>query len=130
MKKYVMFCSALLVFFLIGVGCSNSRQTDVPEALKVSVKTEPELLKVNEEVTIKAIVTQGKEKIDDADEVAFEILKSGEKKRKLVTAKKKGDGVYFINYTFLENGTYFITAHVTARDMHTMPQIEVKVAEK
>ncbi|MDR7001736.1 FixH family protein [Neobacillus niacini] len=124
MKK-IMIGLAVLLGLL--AGCSNqsgsnaTNSSDMPQEVKVAIKLVPENIQVNEKAKIEAIVTQGKEKVSDADEVKFEFWKSGQDKHDMLKAKNEGKGVYSITKTFKENGQYFVTAHVTARDMHTMP---------
>lgn len=97
------------------------------EPVEVTIKTEPEKINPNEEVKIIALVTQGKEKVADANEVKFEIWKSEQEDHSMKPAHNDGKGIYSITTSFKEDGHYFITAHVTARSMHTMPNKEITV---
>ncbi|TLS38212.1 FixH family protein [Pseudalkalibacillus caeni] len=104
----------------------NGEETELKQ-LKVNVDL-PEDIKPGEEVTIKAAVTYGEEKVEDADEVMFEIWKKGyEDSSEKIEADHKGDGVYAVTTTFEEDGIYYIVPHTTARDQHTMPKQEVTV---
>lgn len=94
--------------------------------VEVVIET-PETIKVNEEVVIKVLVTQGDEKVEDADKVEFEINKSGEETSEKIIGRHKGDGIYFITKTFQDVGEYSVIAHVTARDMYNMPKKEFTV---
>ncbi|WP_409302984.1 FixH family protein [Peribacillus sp. SCS-155] len=125
-KYYILFIS----MFLLLAGCaqndnSGSKQ-ETPEFIEVSIKA-PEKVKLNEVVTFEATVTQGKEKVDDADEVQFEFRKQGEAESEMVDAKNQGSGVYAIKKAFKDNGIYIVVAHVTARDMHNMPSTKITV---
>ena len=82
---------------------------------------------VNEEVVNEALVTQGDEEVKDANEVKFEIWKSGQEEHKKIIGKHQGNGIYSITKTFQEEGDYSIIAHVTARDMHNMPKKDIIV---
>lgn len=41
----------------------------------------------------------------------------------------KEKGVYYAEKVFDEPGKYNVIAHVTARDMHNMPKIQLEVSE-
>jgi hypothetical protein len=130
MKK-VLF--ALLLFGGIIAGCSNEKDTpqqnedtQTLEFVEVSIQT-PEKINVNEEINIKAIVTQGTDQVDDANEVKFELWKVGQEEHEKIEAQNDGKGVYSIKKTFTEDGHYAVIAHVTARSMHTMPKKEFTV---
>ena len=119
------------LFMLMGVlaGCSNQSGTtdDVPKMVEVSVKTVPQTITVNKATKIEAIVTQGNDKVSDAEEVKFEVWKSGQDKHEMLEAKNDGKGIYSINKTFQSEGKYYVTVHVTARNMHVMPNQELNV---
>ncbi|MGM7700597.1 FixH family protein [Pseudalkalibacillus sp. Hm43] len=99
------------------------------EALEVKLDG-PEEVKQGDSVTFKAMVTQGEEHVADADEVMFEIWKEGAKdESKMIEASNEGGGMYSIETTFDEEGTFFVQSHVTARSMHTMPKQQVTVTK-
>ncbi|MED3563952.1 FixH family protein [Bacillus xiapuensis] len=124
MKKFFI---GFVVLIGLLAGCSDqsglntSNSSDTPQEVKVAIKFVPETITANQNAKIEAIVTQGKEKVSDADEVKFEIWKSGQDKHEMLNAKNEGKGIYSITKTFKDEGQYYVTAHVTARDMHTMP---------
>ena len=77
MKKLLI---TLFIAMLALAGCNTksdekAKKDKMPEEVKVEVKTNPETIKPNEKVEVQAIVTQGKEKVTDADDVKFEIWK-------------------------------------------------------
>ena len=126
---------SLVTLFII-VGCSNEQvvrnDAEIPELIEVSVEIHSTTIKTDEEIIIKAKVTQGKEVVKDATEVKFEIWKDGETEaeHKIVEGElDQNEGVYFINKTFQEPGLYYVITHVTARNMHSMPKLEVEVVE-
>ncbi|MFZ7947208.1 MULTISPECIES: FixH family protein [Bacillaceae] len=124
----------LLLCLLIALeGCSKTDNTaqkdEVPALLEVAIKT-PDIVNAKEEVKIEAIVTQGEDKVNDAEEVNFEIWKEGQEKHARYIGKSQGKGIYSINNTFSEEGKYYIVAHVTARDMHNMPKKEITVGSE
>nr|WP_247739158.1 FixH family protein [Bacillus sp. 165] len=127
MKKFFMLILMLVFAF---TGCSENKDTDkneLPQEVKVEVKTNPKELKPHEKVELQAVVMQGKEAVTDADEVKFEVMKQGEEDSQMIEAKHAGKGVYTAETTFSEDGIYDIVAHTTARGMHVMPKVEIKV---
>ncbi|MBH9965636.1 MULTISPECIES: FixH family protein [Bacillaceae] len=135
MKKRIIFLFSIMLSIGILEACgSDENQNDkkegqVPQMLEVKVKTDPGELSAGKTNQVSAIVTQGEEKVSDADEVLFEIWKEGVSEEDHIKkeAELKEDGIYAIDYTFDEKGKYFIIAHVTARDLHNMPKVEVNV---
>ncbi|WP_180954131.1 FixH family protein [Bacillus sp. M6-12] len=127
MKQIILILISLI---FVMAGCSKDEKPaendKVPELIDVVIKM-PETLKANVSVNIQAAVTQGNEKVDDADEVKFEIGKAGQEDTEMIPAKHQGKGVYAIKYTFTEDGKYTVVAHVTARSMHNMPKKEISV---
>ncbi|MFD0829015.1 FixH family protein [Neobacillus sp. M.A.Huq-85] len=124
MKKIIIGLALLLGLL---AGCSNqsgsntNNSNEPPQVVEVAIKFVPENITTNEKAKIEAVVTQGKDKVSDADEVKFEIWKSGQDKHEMIKASNEGKGIYSITKTFKDEGQYYVTAHVTARDMHTMP---------
>ncbi|MBM7703832.1 FixH family protein [Metabacillus iocasae] len=130
MKKAV-FLLALSLTFLGACGQGNSTNDPVaeeePKMLEVDL-TGPEKVNLDEEVTFKATVTHGDEKVDDADDVQFEVWESEKKEEsEMIDAKHEGEGVYSITKAFSEEGMYTIQSHVTARKSHNMPKMNVVV---
>ncbi|MBL4951531.1 FixH family protein [Neobacillus sp. YIM B02564] len=121
---------------IIAAGCGTAKEKNqssqdqgMPEMIDVTLKIDPEHPQPNKEVTISATVTQGKEKVDDADEVVFEVWKDGQEKHEKIKGESKGNGVYSITKSFSESGVYYAISHVTARDMHNMPKKEFTVGD-
>lgn len=126
----------IAVVIVIAAGCGTTKDKDTgsqnqeaPEMIDVALKIDPEHPQPNQAVTISATVTQGDEKVDDADEVTFEIWKDGQEKHEKIQGESKGKGVYSISKTLPEAGQYHVISHVTARDMHNMPQKEFTVGD-
>lgn len=120
-----------LIFIFSIVGCSNNKE-ELPEFVEVTVETEPSTISINQEIKIMAKVTQGEEVVTDADEMQFEIWKEGQsddEHEKIDGQLDKKEKIYYLDKTFLEPGKYYVIAHVTAREMHTMPKIEIEVTE-
>ncbi|EZX23654.1 MULTISPECIES: FixH family protein [Mammaliicoccus] len=106
---------------------SEHKSSDKPQALEVALDV-PKEAKSGEEVELSAKVTLGDEKVKDADEVMFEIVKDGDKKSsEMKKVKENKDGVYTLKYKFKEAGQYNVTSHVTARDQHTMPNKDINI---
>jgi hypothetical protein len=128
MKKLI----TLLTFSsLILSACAQEEKPQddaVPQLLEVAIKTE-DSIQVNQETIIKAVVTQGKNKVTNADEVKFEISKAGDDQHEMMQGKHQKDGVYSIQKTFKDGGQYYIVAHVTANRMHSMPRKEILVGD-
>ncbi|GAA0480205.1 hypothetical protein GCM10008986_00890 [Salinibacillus aidingensis] len=137
MKKIILFSSFfLLILFFTGCGTQEEKgtksKTDDEQLQMIDVSLQlPSSIQVNEEVPLKAAVTLGEEKVEDATYVKFEIWKKGsaEENHEKIKAEHKGDGVYSITKTFSESGTYNIIAHTQARGMHNMPKEEFTVSE-
>ncbi|MCI2255577.1 FixH family protein [Domibacillus sp. PGB-M46] len=139
MKRF--FVSALknpagVLFFLLFIlsACSQEEQSvqsnQAPKLVEVEIKLNPKEAKLNQEVEIQAIVTQDNEPVEDADDVKFEIWKEeGGDQHDTLEATHIGNGVYAINIKFHNDGLYYIIAHTNARDLHTMPKIQVIVGK-
>lgn len=128
MKKTII---AIIFFIGILAGCATEKNqqngnNQSLEIIEVTIQT-PETINPNEEVTIKALVTQGKDKVDDANEVKFEVWKDGQDEHEMLEAQNVGKGIYSTKKTFTENGKYYVISHVTARSMHSMPKKEMVV---
>lgn len=111
------------------VGCSkpNDNSSKIPEMLEVKLSVQPETGQVNQPIIFEAKVTQGKEKVNDADAVIFEIWRAKDEKHEKIEIKHAQDGIYKLEKSFPQEGTYYIISHVTARDMHNMPKKEFVV---
>lgn len=124
-------------FLLLLAACGKEDNTGeldtIPEMLQVEIQTDPDasLLKPNEAFTIRAKVTQGEENVNDANEVRFEFWKEGQssEENEMIDGEFQADGVYAIEKVVEEPGKYYVIAHVTARDMHVMPQKELLIGE-
>ncbi|SDI19690.1 FixH family protein [Alteribacillus bidgolensis] len=107
----------------------TSDNNDPEQPIEVEMEM-AEKAEQGEEVEIGAFVTQGEEKVTDANEVLFEIWKEGDKaESEEFLAEEPEDEKYSITHTFEEEGIYHVTAHVTARGMHSMPTEEITVGQ-
>ncbi|MCK1991105.1 hypothetical protein GW626_12240 [Peribacillus muralis] len=123
MKKIMLFCT----MFIMLAGCG--KEEEIPRMLNVDLAVDPIQGEVKEPVKFRAKVTYGDEKVNDADDVSFEIWLANSDDHDKVAAKHKGNGIYEIEKTFDEEGTYYVYAHVTARDMHSMPKEEFVIGK-
>ncbi|MGE6377524.1 FixH family protein [Peribacillus muralis] len=129
MKKIYMY-SALLIML---VGCQQKEiQEDkevnsaVPESMEASIAIKGSLDQ-GKEVILETTVKQGNQLVNEADEVLFEVRKSGQDKREMLDAKNTGSGKYQVMHTFTEQGKYIVVAHVTAKGLHVMPEKEIAI---
>ncbi|MDQ0243032.1 ribosomal protein L21 [Bacillus fengqiuensis] len=126
MKKSIL--PALIGLMAILSGCGEQEAQTEPEVKIVEVEIlADEKGEVNETMPIEAKVTYGDELVEDA-EVTFELI-NGEKKER-IAAKGEGKGIYHIDKTFTEEGTYEVIAHTNAKSMHTMPKMHIQVGDK
>jgi len=118
-----------IICLLILVSCSNKTKDSLgtPKMLEVNLSVNPEKAEPNQPVVFEAKVTQGKENVNDADEVVFEIWRSNDKQHQEIKINHPKNGVYRLEKSFSQEGTYYIISHVTARDMHNMPKKEFTV---
>ena len=101
--------------------------TGVPLPLDVQL-TVTEQVEVNGIIKMAAVVTQGEDKVDDADEVEFEVWEEGKKDDSVkIESTNDKDGLYTAETSFDHDGLFHVQVHVTARGLHTMPKKEVTV---
>ncbi len=122
------------LFLVWLVGCntangdsSNNQGAEMPAVIEVQIQTSSEKPAVGEEVKIEAFVTQAGDAVDDASDVSFEVWEANSEDHEMIVGKHGGEGNYFTNKVFETDGKYTIVAHITARDQHTMPKIELLV---
>ncbi|MGG0644829.1 FixH family protein [Sporosarcina gallistercoris] len=132
-KKHMALSTALIALLASGCGQNNTdtNANEKEEVVMVPITvdlTVPETGKAGEAVHLAAAVTQGDEKVTDANEVEYEIWEDGKKEDSWkVKSDQKTDGVYEAEAEFEHDGIYHVQVHVTARDMHTMPMKEITV---
>ncbi|WP_285766021.1 FixH family protein [Peribacillus sp. SI8-4] len=123
MKKIMLFCTMLIIL----AGCG--KEEEIPKMLNVDLAVDPIQGQVKEPVKFQAKVTYGDDKVKDADDVSFEIWLANSADHEKIAAKHIGNGIYEIVKTFDEEGTYYVYAHVTARDSHNMPKEEFVIGK-
>lgn len=133
-KKIGLF--VLLLILSLGLAACNDEadnDDDMDEeelaVLEVDLQVN-DSIEVGETLEMLAEVTFGDEVVTDADEVDYEIWEKGERDdAEFIEAENEGDGTYTAETSFDDDGIYHVQVHVTARDMHTMPEQEVTVGE-
>ncbi|MEH7387390.1 FixH family protein [Bacillus sp. JJ1521] len=128
----------LLFILIIGLlaACGNNDKNVGKEQIVEELKPlgvdfiVPEKADVGEKILLKAVVTYGDEKVNDADEMNFEYWVSGNDEEKTtVESTNNGDGSYTAEVTFDHDAVYEIYAHTTAKSMHTMPKKSIIVGD-
>jgi hypothetical protein len=125
MKKFLFFVLIIVSVLSISACNNNNNKADeLPEFVEVVLTVNPEKGNANEPIIFEAKVTQGDENVEDADKVTFEIWRSKDEKHEKIEVKHTEDGIYRLEKSFAQEGTYYIISHVSARDMHNMPKKE------
>ncbi|KQU25275.1 hypothetical protein ASG65_16250 [Bacillus sp. Leaf13] len=122
-KKIMLLCTALILL----AGCG--KEEEIPKMLNVKLTVDPVQGAINEPVKFQAKVTYGDEEVTDADDVSFEIWLANSDDHDKTAVKHKGKGIYELEKTFDKEGTYYVYAHVTARNMHNMPKKEFVIGK-
>ncbi|QDZ79446.1 FixH family protein [Priestia megaterium] len=125
MKKLSML---LIILVIAVVGCSKGNEQKSQE-VKGEIQV-PQTIHANKTVSIEVLVTQGDQKIENADAVQIQVEKEGYINQEMIDAKHEGNGIYSTDYTFKEDGDYTITAHVTIKGDMKMFTKKVTVGEK
>ncbi|MBA4537970.1 FixH family protein [Bacillus aquiflavi] len=128
MKKSLILMSILLL--AIVSACSNNESAeDEPQFLDVQLSVNPNKAEPNETIVFEAKVTYGDEEVTDADEVKFEVWRAHDEDHETIVVEHAENGIYRLEKSFAEEGTYYMISHVTARSMHNMPKEEFVVGE-
>ncbi|PWW30176.1 YtkA-like protein [Cytobacillus oceanisediminis] len=114
----------LLLLFGLAACSDNDAVEEEPQFLEVELSINPDKAEVNEPVVFEAKVTYAEEEVTDADEVKFEIWRANDEEHEKILVEDAENGVYRLEKSFAEEGTYYIYSHVTARRMHNMPKKE------
>ncbi|WP_057913820.1 FixH family protein [Peribacillus muralis] len=125
MKKNI--CIFLIFIFSILL-CACSLEKDVTALYKEETPLEAEIIipasfSANTQETIKAVLTQGGNKVENADFVHFKIWKhDGSLKYSMEQAEKEGNGTYTLSKSFDGDGLYYIKVHASNDGSIIMPQ--------
>ncbi|SUV10008.1 lipoprotein [Priestia megaterium] len=125
MKKLSML---LIILVIAMVGCSKGNEQKSQE-VKGEIEV-PQTINANKTVSIEVLVTQGDQKIENADAVQIQVEKEGYINQEMIDTKHEGNGTYSTDYTFKEDGDYTITAHVMIKGDMKMFTKKVTVGEK
>lgn len=126
-KSFLLLILSLIT--VITAACSQGSIDEEPQFLDVQLTINPEKAEVNEPVVFEAKVTYGEEEVTDADEVKFEIWRAHDEEHEKIVVEHDENGIYRLEKSFSEEGTYYVYSHVTARDMHNMPKKEFVIGE-
>ena len=125
--------SFILIFLLTTAifvsACSQDSIDEEPQFLDVQLTINPEKTEVNEPVIFEAKVTYGEDEVTDADEVKFEVWRAHDEEHEKIVVEHDKNGIYRLEKSFSEEGTYYVYAHVTARNMHNMPKKEFVIGK-
>lgn len=123
-RMYGMFLMCAVLVFI--AACTPKEQTknetdEMPLPISVDL-TVTETVEVDGTVEMAAVVTQGEEKVEDANEVVYEVWEEGKKDESvMIESANQKEGLYTAETSFDHDGLFHIQVHVTARGMHTMP---------
>lgn len=133
-RKLVVVLLGVMLLVLGGCSSNGTKHSNVHnmnmsmEPIKVELQWNPEEVVVNQVVTFEAVVTQNNEAVDDAKEVLFEIINKEDQEQKMeLKGELTGNGTYQAEATFVKEGQYSVTSHVTARSLHSMPSKDFAV---
>lgn len=129
-RKFGLLVGVVMLVMMAACGKEETvKEVDTGVPLPLDVKlTVTEQVEVDGIIKMAAIVTQGDDKVDDADEVEFEVWEEGKKDDSVkIEATNDKDGLYTAETSFDHDGLFHVQVHVTARGLHTMPKKEVTV---
>lgn len=129
--KRILITLFVVALVLSGCGKKEEHHDLLPslDPIMVEIHIIPEQIEANATVTIVASVTQKGKNVDDASEVVFELWENGDEDHEMIPGTHQGNGQYRIEKSFAKEGTYSVIAHVTARNMHSMPKKEFVVGQ-
>lgn len=113
MKSFRVILFTSIIFILVGCA-QEGKEEPLPEMVDVEIVL-PEVINTGETVPLKAQISQGKEQVNDADSVQFEIWKGGQETHEKLGAKNTESGIYSIQKSFSEAGKYTIIAKARFR---------------
>ncbi|MBM7097453.1 FixH family protein [Bacillus sp. H-16] len=130
MKKFLAFALISVLMIACGQEEEESHGNELENLGPIDVEVTMDSEGDPGEWTLEALVTQGENPVNDADEVTFEVWKQGEKENsEMLDYEDVNEGMYTASYTFEEDGHYFVIPHVTAHGMHVMPTHELTIGE-
>jgi hypothetical protein len=129
MKKLFIFLMAVLCLGMV-VSCSDKKEgaDQLPQMVEVALSIKPDPGEINQPIIFEAKVTQGNDQVNDA-EVIFEFWRAKDDKHEKIGIVHSEKGIYRLEKSFPQEGTYYMISHVTARDMHNMPKKEFTIGK-
>lgn len=130
-KWFTLVIFSLVLLAACGKEDDHEVITEPPELEQLSVElTVTNEVEVDETVHISSLVQIGDRKIDEADEVVYEIWEEGKKSESVtIDSVNEGNGIYTAEASFDHDGLFHIQVHATAEAQHSMPIEEVTVGE-
>ncbi|KGP90143.1 hypothetical protein N780_06825 [Pontibacillus chungwhensis BH030062] len=120
----------LLLVFLTACGSGGEEsEANSDEPIQARVLTVPEELTTEQISTLQVKVTQGDHKVDEAKKVTFAWGRKGEEPSDHKPSQKQGNGLYSIQHTFDEAGSYEVVAIVEANGQKKEVKKEIEVEE-
>lgn len=114
----LLFASA---FLLNACNAQPEADNSVPDIIEVEIEI-PETAVADQTIDIHVHVSQGEESVEDAKDVVIEIWEDQNRDNGVLEeAEHQSNGTYQIEHNFESDGIYLVQAHVTAREMHSMP---------
>ncbi|MFJ2047563.1 FixH family protein [Paenibacillus taichungensis] len=145
MSGQVRWFMPFIILILLTAGCSYEEQSqsgEMPEMIKVQLVV-PDDAPLDKPVTLQVKLTQGDVPVSNADQIQFQIWNELEdapavspelgmmtedklEKQGALKASEVEDGLYEVQYTFEQAGTYVVQVHVTHGAMHSMPRAKIQ----
>ena len=129
-KKLLMLAAFLLLLLISACQAAEDENVFEPVYLDVEITIDPEKGETGEKIIFEALVTYGGEPVEDAYEVSFEIWRAHDEEHENIVVPHAESGIYRLEKEFSEEGTYYVIAHVTAKDMHYMPRKEFVIGKE
>ncbi len=132
MRKVNILILALISLFVISACSEEKAEENMEDELPMlEVEFEPtESATIDETVELVTTVTYDEELVTDADQMDFEYwFEDEEDNSTTVEATNNKDGTYSAEVTFDQEGEYWIYAHTTAHELHTMPKRSIQVSK-
>jgi uncharacterized protein YcfL len=122
----------MLLFMLLLAGCSSSFSNQIkdekPKELEMTLESNPKQVQINEKITVTSNVTYGNKNISNDAEVMFEVIENGVSYGNL-PVEPNANGTYQVELEFIEPGKHQVIAHVSYKDLHEMPILNLQVTE-
>ena len=125
-KKFTVISILMILYYSL---FWQKEEDSIPQFLDVQLSVNPEQGNINKPIIFTATVMYGENAVTDPDDVEFEIWRANDENHENIPVEHSGDGVYELEKTFTEEGTYYIYAHVTAENMHSMPKKEFIIGQ-